>query len=88
MGFGGRGKPSSLLDVLFVLLDRSGDSTIGGADCTVLVKGPDCVWRPEERAMICNCLAAEGERSKCEETDRGLVTDNELCWDWLDPSTV
>lgn len=49
---------------------------------------PDCGWRPEERAMICSCLAADGVRSKWDETDMWLVTDRELCWDWLGPSRV
>lgn len=91
MGFGGGGggNPSSLFDVFFVLADGSGDSTVGGGGgCAVWAKEPDCVWRLEERAMICSCLAAEGERSKCEETDRGLATDGEPRWDWPDPSTV
>lgn len=87
-GFRGIGSASSLLKVLFDWLDSSGGSTAGGADCTVWVKVPGCGWRPEERAMICSCLAAEGERSKWEETDRGLVTDKELCWDWPVPSIV
>lgn len=45
-----------------------------------------CVWR--ERAMICSCLAADGERSKWEEADTGLVADNDPCWDWPGPSKV
>lgn len=77
---------SSLL--LFDWLDSSGGSTVGGAGCTAWVNAPDCGWRPEDRAMICSCLAAEGERSRCEETDMGLVTGKELCCDWLGPCIV
>ncbi len=86
MGFRGRGSTSSPLDVLFDWLVSSGDSTIGGAGCTAGENVADCGWRPEERAMICSCLAADGERSKWEETDMGLVTGKELCCDWLGPS--
>lgn len=88
MGFGG--SPSSLLNLLLVWLEVSGASTIGGiggADGTGWVKGT-CGWRPEVRAMICSCLAAEGEHSKWEGTDKGLATGKELRWDWPDPNTV
>lgn len=88
-GFRGRGSTSSPLNVLFDWPDSSGDSATGGADCTAWVYVQGCVWRPEERAMICSCLAADGERSrKEEEADMGLATDSELCWDWLDASMV
>lgn len=77
-----------MLNVLFDWPDSSGDSTTGGADCTVWVYVQGCVWRPEERAMICSCLAADGERSKWEEADTGLVTGNELCRDWLEGPSI
>lgn len=38
--------------------------------------------------MICSCLAADGERSKWEEADTGLVTGNELCRDWLEGPSI
>lgn len=85
-GFRGTGSTSPL-NVLFDWLDSSGDSTTGGADCTAWVYVQGC--RPEEeRAMICSCLAADGERSKWDEADMALVTDKEPCWDWLGPSIV
>lgn len=88
VGFRGRGSTSSLTEVLFDWLDSSGVSTTGGAGCTAGENVPDCGWRPEERAMICSCLAAEGDRSKWEETDMGLVAGKEPCWDWPGPSMV
>lgn len=85
-GFRGRGSASSPLKVLFDWLDRSGDSTAAGTEVWVYVL--DCGCRPEERAMIWSCLAADGERSKCVVVDKALAMDSGLCWDWLELSIV
>lgn len=76
--FRGRGIVSSLLNVRFDSLESSespvtiggGGGGGGGDDCNVLWPNvPGCCWRPEERAMICSCLAADGGRSKCNGAD-------------------
>lgn len=66
-----------MLKVLFDWPDASGGSAGGGTEVWAYVP----VWRPDDRAMICSCRAADGERSKWEATDKGLGVGNALCWD-------
>lgn len=76
-GLRGRGSTPALS----VLFDWPDGSATGDADRTAwpYVQG----WRPEERAMICSCLAADGERSKRDEADGGVAaTDGGPRCDW------
>lgn len=63
-GLGMRGLMDSALKVLCDSPTSLRDSWTEGCDWTeawapALLEG--CDWRPEERAMICSCLAADGD---------------------------